>query len=539
MTARRALLLLITISTPLRLLWASRIGPGHDEAYYVAYSLHPDWSYYDHPPLVAWLISFPKLLIGLDSTTLTTRVGFILLFSASTWVLARLTAQFFGDWAGLSAALLLNLSGYEPLAAGAFALPDGPLTFFWILTLDRLSIALTSRPSRRGALTPWILVGLAWGGALLSKYQALALPLGTLAYLLLEPRARPWLRRPGPYLALAIGLLLFSPVLGWNAAHNWTSFRFHGLRTLDHGLWPRPDYILRALLGQAAYLLPWVWLLLLKSLVRTLRTNPHSPSGATDRLFLVHTLAPLALFLAPACFRPLLPHWTLPALLSSYPLAGAWLATQARSRPRHTHRALLAMTSALLLMAAFLTFHTRHGILQKPFLGTTQLLPPSADPTADTCGWPETAVELKRRGLVGRPGTFLFTSRWYLSGQLTRTLEGATPVHCFNPSNSHAFSHWTHPESTVGLDGLLVVVDESSTEPAVYDRWFEKILPAGEFSVLRAGIPIRRIRLYNCLNQTTPFPQIPANASPAATTTRLATQHPKHPPASPTPSHTR
>jgi 4-amino-4-deoxy-L-arabinose transferase-like glycosyltransferase len=169
MTARRALLLLIAASTVLRLVWAARIGPGHDEAYYIAYSLHPDWSYYDHPPLVAWIISITHVIFGPDAGAATTRSAFVLLFSAATLVLARLTTRFFGEWAGVFAALLLSLSGYEPLAAGTFALPDGPLTFFWILTLDRLAIALTSRRSRQGALGPWTLVGLAWGGALLSK----------------------------------------------------------------------------------------------------------------------------------------------------------------------------------------------------------------------------------------------------------------------------------------------------------------------------------------------------------------------------------
>src|SRR5204863_1253564 len=114
-------------------------------------------------------------------------------------------------------------------AAGAFALPDGPLLFFWLLTLDRLAAALDAPD---GAVRPWLWVGLAWGGALLSKYHAVFLPAGVLLYMAVEPPARRWLRRPGPYLAATIGLLVFSPVIAWNAAHGWASFVFQGARAV-------------------------------------------------------------------------------------------------------------------------------------------------------------------------------------------------------------------------------------------------------------------------------------------------------------------
>jgi 4-amino-4-deoxy-L-arabinose transferase-like glycosyltransferase len=135
-----------------------------------------------------------------------------------------------------------------------FALPDGPLLFFWLLTLDRLARALESP---RGHW-PWVVVGLAWGCALLSKYHAVFLPVGALLYLAIEPSARSWLRRPGPYLAVAIGLAVFSPVIGWNAAHGWASFAFQGGRALGP-LQLRPGKLAMALLGQAAYLFPWMW----------------------------------------------------------------------------------------------------------------------------------------------------------------------------------------------------------------------------------------------------------------------------------------
>src|SRR5437764_15296360 len=52
MTPRRALWVLIVISTALRLLWAAVLEAGNDEAYHYLYAVHPDLSYFDHPPML-------------------------------------------------------------------------------------------------------------------------------------------------------------------------------------------------------------------------------------------------------------------------------------------------------------------------------------------------------------------------------------------------------------------------------------------------------------------------------------------------------
>jgi dolichol-phosphate mannosyltransferase len=48
---------------------------------------------------------------------------------------------------------------------------------------------------------------------------------------MLSPNHRQWLRRPHPWLALLIALVVFSPVIIWNAQHEWASFVFQSTRT--------------------------------------------------------------------------------------------------------------------------------------------------------------------------------------------------------------------------------------------------------------------------------------------------------------------
>ncbi len=163
MNPKHALGILIAGSALVRLICASSLGLGNDEAYHYLYAIHPAPSYFDHPPMMAWVEMAGLALLGTGTAAAwALRIGFIALFAGSTAILARLTSRRYGARAGFLAALALNVTGYYGLAASMFALPDGPLLFFWLLTLDRLTVALDDADSRR--LTPWIPVGLAWGG---------------------------------------------------------------------------------------------------------------------------------------------------------------------------------------------------------------------------------------------------------------------------------------------------------------------------------------------------------------------------------------
>ena len=505
MTPRRALWGLIVVSAALRVAWAASLGPGTDEAYHYLFAVHRDWSYFDHPPMLAVVESVGLALSGGPSSMLVLRSGFIALFAGSTLLMARLGSRFFGPWAGVLAALGLNLSAYHTAAVGAFALPDGPLLFFWLLTLDRLAAAF----EEPGRTWPWVGVGLAWGCGMLSKYHAIFLPAGALLYILLEPSARRVLLRPGPYLAALIGVLVFSPVIAWNASHGWASFAFQGGRAVAR-LGFRADTLASAIGGQAAYLFPWIWLSLVVLLWQGLRTFRRGASTA-ERFLICQAVIPLAAFTAVACLRPVLPHWTLVGYLALFPLLGRLWESRYRENPRKMGRLLALAAMVPIGITSFLVVEYRTGVLQS--VG----LPPKGDPTVDMSGWDEVAGELKRRGLLDDPNVFLFSRTWFTSGHLAfATRSSGVPVLCYNHNDARSFAFWSRPEDWVGRDGVLVSVDEASYEPECYARFFERIEPMGRFEVVRPGGPIRQVRLYRCVRQLLAFPFLPSGPSSKA-----------------------
>jgi 4-amino-4-deoxy-L-arabinose transferase-like glycosyltransferase len=183
-----------------------------DEAYYWMWSRWLAPSYYDHPPMVAYLIRLGTLLFG--DSLLGIRSMAILAMIAAYVLLYILAVVLFDDQRiGLIAALWFSMT---PLTAffSVVMFPDTPAILFWVATC--VAAALIWRTGRGEW---WYLLGLSAGLLLLSKYTALFLLFGIVAWLVVAKDMRFWLSRREPYLAALIALILFSPVLWWNAEH--------------------------------------------------------------------------------------------------------------------------------------------------------------------------------------------------------------------------------------------------------------------------------------------------------------------------------
>ena len=218
-----AVLAMVTVLTLLRLWLCGVLGLLPEEAYYWTYSKHPAPGYFDHPPMVAWVITLGTTLFG--DTPLGVRFATIMLWIATAGLLFLTGRMWFGRRVALLATLLFTLLPIY-IGAGLIVTPDRPTLFFWVATLYLISKALHTDHA-----SYWLAAGVAFGGALLSKYYALLLAPSLLWFLLLSPNHRHWLRRPQPWFALPIALAVFSPVIIWNAQHEWASFLFQSART--------------------------------------------------------------------------------------------------------------------------------------------------------------------------------------------------------------------------------------------------------------------------------------------------------------------
>jgi 4-amino-4-deoxy-L-arabinose transferase-like glycosyltransferase len=213
-----------------RLAIAASLPIVSDESVYWAWSRHLAWGYLDHPPMVAWLIHVSTQWFG--STPLGVRFFAAPLAMASVALMVFLaermaTASERTRWV---AVLLLS----SPLVAVLSTLmtPDTPAIFFSACILTCSILAMEEKRSRRSAAGLWALAGLFSGLALVAKYTTILTPLAIAGALVSSRNGRRQFRTAGPYIGVLLALLAFSPVIAWNASHQWASFRFQ----LNHGL---------------------------------------------------------------------------------------------------------------------------------------------------------------------------------------------------------------------------------------------------------------------------------------------------------------
>ncbi len=498
MTNRRALWVVIGVSTLIRLVFAMSMGGLADEAYYALYARNLDWSYFDHPPMVGVVAAVGEAMAGWINPVVGLRFGFVMMFAGSSWLLARITDRFFGMRAAVLAVLVLNTTVFYGIVVGTLATPDGPLLFFWLLTIDRLAVAIESE---RG-VGAWLGVGLAWGLAMLSKYHAILLPAGAVLYLIVRPSARRLLRTPGPYLATVVGLAVFSPVILWNRAHEWASFRFQGARSGGFRGF-RPEFLIEAIVGQAGYLLPWIWLGLVMVLIRLLRSGPRRWSHA-EAFLLCQAVPAVFLFLMVATYSQILTHWPLIGFVALMPILGRRLADRLDARPVPIRNWLTAMVAVPILFATLFVAQANLGLFQDSQGRLAGLLAPQYDLSVDTIRWDQIATELKRRGLPDNSNTFMFTCNWRYSAELALALNLDVPVACYH-RDARSFSLWSRPEDYIGRDGIYVRVVESEAPTDYYEPWFTRIERLADFPVTRAGFPMQTVRLYRCVGQTSPY----------------------------------
>ena len=195
-----------------------------EEAYYWNYSQHLDWSYLDHPPMVALLIKIFTSLLGTNEFTVRSASLFCWFVSAFfSYKLCELIQYQSGRYALL---LLATLPFF--FFQSIVITPDVPLLSCWSACLYFLYRSLILKQARC-----WYGAGLCLGLGLLSKYTICLVALAAFSYVISQASSRFWLRRKEPYLGLLLAFILFTPVLYWNAQHDWASFIFQSSRRFN------------------------------------------------------------------------------------------------------------------------------------------------------------------------------------------------------------------------------------------------------------------------------------------------------------------
>jgi dolichol-phosphate mannosyltransferase len=471
---------LVAYAFALRLVYSAQVELMPEEAYYWNYSRHLDFGYLDHPPMVAWLIRGGTLLFG--DTEFGVRFGAICCGALASLFVFRLTRNVFGDacaWLALAMAQILPFF----FLSGMLMTPDAPLTAAWAASLYFFERALVAGRGRC-----WSGAGLAMGLGLLSKYTIGLLGAAILSFTVLDPPSRRWLRRAEPYAAVLIAAAVFTPVIVWNAQHEWASFAFQTSRRLAEPA----RFSLHKLIGGALVLLTPTGLLA----VGVALIGRAAGARPAVLLLKIAVLVPLTVFAVFSLRHEVKLDWTGAPWVAALPLMAFGLAERqsAGAAARRLQAAWPATWVAMLLVYGLGFYHLTAGI---PGLGLsthTELLPVAWRDFGRQIDALAGAVQTQDGEdvlVVGMDRYVIASERAFYSRDQARAVADTSSWHLFGEMGL-MYSRWFPAPRQTGRTLLLVAFDPGNLAAALLAAHVESLEPMHEGLLLRDGGEVRR-----------------------------------------------
>lgn len=495
---KKVLLILIIATTLIKLFIASTLELSVDEVYYWTYALFPDWSHFDHPPMVGLVIQLFSLDLLFDSE-LAIRFGAIVFSILNTLVIYSIGKTIKNALTGLYAAFLLNASIYTSVLAGNFIIPDSPQLLFWLLSLKYLIISLPKTTINRKTTIHFLLACLFVGMAILSKYHGVFIWAGIGLYVLIYNRN--WLKSPFFYLGGIISILFVLPIVIWNIQNAWISFNFHGDRVANDLVF-RADYFFTEIFGQVAYNNPVNYVLIILALIAIYK-NKLTIKPEYKRLLLLNSFPIWIVFTSFSLFRSTLPHWTGPAFTPLIILAAAYVEDKTKNMklsrgkilfPVNLRRSLYLLYSLLFLAWLLIKFYPGT-------IGKTENISKYGDTdfTLDMYGWDQIKVGFEKvvkkdvsENLMP-PNAPIISPRYFPGTEIdyyvARPL-GKKLLQYGTLSNIHKYA-WINLERghlEKGEHAYMISTSNWFKDPfEFYKNNFERIIPTDTIEITRSG----------------------------------------------------
>ncbi|MBT7816808.1 MAG: glycosyltransferase family 39 protein [Polaribacter sp.] len=201
-----------------RLILLPFMGLMPQDAYYYLYGQNLSLSYFDHPGMIGYLLRIFTEIFGQSIFTI----------KFTDFIITTLTilsfyklASYFLSKQKLARAIVLFASTIFVSILSFNSTPDVPLLLFWTLSLICLYKAIFEEKKWF-----WILGGIAMGLAFNSKYTALLLQIGLIAFLVFSNKYRKLFLSPWFWISLLLSVAVTFPVWYWNCQNEFASFAF-------------------------------------------------------------------------------------------------------------------------------------------------------------------------------------------------------------------------------------------------------------------------------------------------------------------------
>ena len=476
---------LIVYAFALRLTYLGSVELLPEETYYWNYSQHLDLGYLDHPPMVAWLIRLGTAAFG--QSQFGVRIGALGSAVIASIFTYRLTRNLLGEAAATAALTLAQILPFFFLS-GLLMTPDAPLTAAWAASLYYLERALVA-----GRSDAWWRAGLALGIGAISKYSIALLVPVTLVFMIWDRDSRRWWRRWEPYAAALLALAVFSPVILWNAQHDWASFAFQTSRRLAEV----PRFALHKLLASALVLITPIGVLAVAAALLGAKPGTEGRGSPRQRLFLnTAILIPLSVFAAFSLRHEVKLDWTGAPWVAALPIMAAGMIPAGTTLSGLRAWIRSAWTPTLVAMLLIYGAGLHYLTLGLPGLGYgrhIELVPVAWRDLSRRIS--QIAAGVRRETgadplIVGMDRYAIASELAFYGAEQTKSAPATSSAHLFGGIGL-MYKRWTPPQAEVGRTLLLVAWDPGDLAGAAIESRAERLGPVEDDVLTRDGQVVR------------------------------------------------
>jgi len=215
-----------------------------------------------HPPLAAWLAGI--FTVAFDHADFAMYLLSQVMLVIGFVYLYRLGKEFFSTEKAVFSVILLATILFYTFDSAKFNVNLPHMALWPMMSF------YCCRAVKRDCLADWVLFGFVSALSVLSKFFGFALLLGLFLFILTGRDTRKYFRRPGPYAAFAVFLLVLAPYIAWLFQNDFPPFTYIARRVSEEELNPVVNFLV--VLGESLYPLAMPLLLLWLTMDHPLRS---------------------------------------------------------------------------------------------------------------------------------------------------------------------------------------------------------------------------------------------------------------------------
>jgi 4-amino-4-deoxy-L-arabinose transferase-like glycosyltransferase len=476
----KSLVILCLLLTGIRFIFTGIMGIMPQDAYYDFYAQHLNLSYFDHPPMIAYLLRlfttvFGKNVFALKLADTTLTICTLIAFH-------QLAKKFLSEQKAQNATVLL-ISTLMISILSLISTPDVPLMLCWILSLNFLHAALFKNKK-----IYWAWAGIFSGLSFDSKYTAVFLIIGLIGFLIIAKPYRKFIFSRWTFLYLLCFAITILPVVIWNIRNAFASFKFQSEGRAQEGLHIHPSGFAGVIGHQSALLLPLLFFSLIYFIYRALmKYGLRFTRIPADQLFLLSFFIPLfAGFFCLSFIYWVKLNWMMPAYITGIIWAGRYW------NKKWIRYQLIFSFFLHLVMAIEIIFY---------------IVPLRSDDT--WYGWSvfSEKVETMRKQY---PGAFIFSADDYKTAAVLNFYLNEE-VYSKNVVGERALQFdfiGTNLHDLNGKDAIYIdsnprfsdLKNENGNIPDTYYSYFDRVIPLDPILIEKNGRVVRKFSVFLCKN---------------------------------------